>query len=114
MGRYRIYDVASDGHFIGPARFLTADDDAEAVQQTSEHTPDVVWGAEIWNDDRLVALLALKYISRNATDKASSSTTQAILEPQSISGAEVFMAGHTSAGQDIILQSRTVSKARRR
>ena len=54
MADYRVYQVASDGHFIGYDAFVCADD-AEALKCVKRLVDrhDV----EVWSGDRLVAKL---------------------------------------------------------
>ena len=77
MPTYRLYAVDSTGRFLGPERALTASNDREAFQQVVEHSPEPVWGVEIWDGDRLAVLGTLRSENLRSSQELLQFTTHA-------------------------------------
>jgi hypothetical protein len=58
MPNFRVYEVGVSGRFLGLPHMLAADHDEAAVEQARKIW-SAAWAIEIWNGDRLVALLPL-------------------------------------------------------
>jgi hypothetical protein len=59
MQQYRLYKVSRVG-ILGPPEVLLAFNDREAIRMVVEHQPESVMGVEIWDGDRLVALVPIE------------------------------------------------------
>ena len=77
MPTYRLYAIDSTGKFLGPERALTASDDKEAFQQVVQHSPEPVWGVEIWDGDRLAVLGTLRSGNLRSSQEPVQPTAQA-------------------------------------